>query len=251
MRCAPNYINLHQITFHFIIYYYKMYVFDCIQRGGIACGEVKCGTVRMVFGTRSNSPPPPHLILELFIRCLLVGVREGLGVAISLSYKWKQICVIFRRIVYVYELFSTWNEPDNGIKNQGLYNFFAIIGPSFTVDSCDHSYSGPGLSGWVARSRRVRLSRRLGMLWLIVADHDCIYWLYPYLLLYYTLHPTTKVAIFRPVWTPELASCSTSIQNLGGNVCPTLMHAMLNQRRFALRTLYVWSCYPKSNWHFW
>ena len=50
-----------------------------------------------------------------------------------------------------------------------------------------------------------RLSRRLGILWLIVADHDCIYWLYlygpdllyPYLLLYYTLHPTTqKVAIF-------------------------------------------------------
>jgi hypothetical protein len=38
---------------------------------------------------------------------------------------------------------------------------------------------------------------------LIVADHDCIYWLYlygpdllyPNLLLYYTLHPTTKVAI--------------------------------------------------------
>ena len=91
MRCAPNYINLHQITFHFIIYYYKMYVFDCIQRGGIACGEVKRGTVRFVFGTRSNSPPPPptFLILKLFIRCLLVGVREGVG--ISLSYKWKQI----------------------------------------------------------------------------------------------------------------------------------------------------------------
>jgi hypothetical protein len=51
------------------------------------------------------------------------------------------------------------------------------------------------------------MSRRLGILWLIVADHDCIYWLYlygpdllyPYLLLYYTLHPTTKVAISRPV----------------------------------------------------
>jgi hypothetical protein len=61
----------------------------------------------------------------------------------------------------------------------------------------DHtSYSGPGLSGRVAHSRMVHLSRRLGILWLIVADHDCIYWLYlygpdllyPYLLLYYTLY---------------------------------------------------------------
>ena len=58
-----------------------------------------------------------------------------------------------------------------------------------------------------AYSRRftvcVELVIRLGILRLIVADHDCIYWLYlygpnllyPYLLLYYTLHPTTKVAI--------------------------------------------------------
>jgi hypothetical protein len=53
--------------------------------------------------------PPTFLILKLFIRCLLVGVREGLWVGISLSYKWKQIGVFFRRIVYVYELFSTWN----------------------------------------------------------------------------------------------------------------------------------------------
>jgi hypothetical protein len=83
----------------------------------------------------------------------------------------------------------------------------------------DHSDSGHGLSGWVARSRRVRLSQRIGVLWLIVADHDCIYWLYlygpdllyPYLLLYYTLHPTTNVAIFRPVWTPEQAYCLIKI----------------------------------------
>ena len=52
--------------------------------------------------------PPTFLILKLFIRRLLVGVREGFGVGISLSYKWKQIGVsVFRRIVYVYELFST------------------------------------------------------------------------------------------------------------------------------------------------
>jgi hypothetical protein len=90
--------------------------------------------------------PPTFLILKLFIRCLLVGVREGLWVGIRLSYKWKQIGIFFRRIVYVYELFSTLNWPYNGIKNQGLYNFFAIIGPSlFMVD--DHSHSGPGLSG--------------------------------------------------------------------------------------------------------
>jgi hypothetical protein len=70
----------------------------------------------------------------------------------------------------------------------------------------DHSYSGPGLSGWVARSQRVRLRRRLGILWLIVymVQTSCI----PiYFSDYYTLHPTTKVAIFRPVWTPEQASC--------------------------------------------
>ena len=70
-----------------------------------------------------------------------------------------------------------------------------------------HSYSGPGLSGLFARSRRVHLSWRLGIVWLIVADHDCMFWLYLYgpdllylyLLLYYTLHPTAKVDIFRPV----------------------------------------------------
>ena len=43
-----------------------MYFFNCIQRGGVGCGEI-------------------FLILKLFIRCLLVQVREGLG--ISLSYK--------------------------------------------------------------------------------------------------------------------------------------------------------------------
>jgi hypothetical protein len=66
-----------------------------------AAKSVKRDTVQFVFGTRSNPPPPPHtfLILKLFIRCLLVGVREGLWVGISLSYKWKQIGVFFRRIV--------------------------------------------------------------------------------------------------------------------------------------------------------
>ena len=91
-----------------------MYFLDCIRRGGVACGEVKRGTVRFVFGTRSNFPPN-FLILKLFIRCYGLarvqaqgnnsGVREGFG--ISLSYNWKQIGVFFRRIVYVYKLFST------------------------------------------------------------------------------------------------------------------------------------------------
>ena len=72
MRCALVFIciiiDLHLITLictkllsissHITI---KMYFFDCIQRGGVACGEVKRGTVRFVFGTRSNSPPPPPL----------------------------------------------------------------------------------------------------------------------------------------------------------------------------------------------
>jgi hypothetical protein len=70
-------------------------------------GEVKRDTFDLFLEQDPTFPSPTFLILKLFIRCLLVGVREGLGVAISLSYKWKQIWVIFRRIVYVYELFST------------------------------------------------------------------------------------------------------------------------------------------------
>ena len=80
-----------------------MYVFDCIQRGGIACGEVV--VLFDLFLEQDPTFPPTFLILKLFIRFLLVGVREGLG--ISLSHKWKQISIFFRRIVYVYELFST------------------------------------------------------------------------------------------------------------------------------------------------
>jgi hypothetical protein len=82
-----------------------------------------------------TSPPPTFLILKLFIRCLLVGVREWLGVGISLSYKWKQIGIFFRRIVYVYELFSTYI-----ISSLLLAHHLWLI-----VD--DHSYNGPGLSG--------------------------------------------------------------------------------------------------------
>ena len=108
-----NYINLRQITFHFITYYYKNIFFIVFSEVALrAAKSVKRDTVHFVSGTRSNSPPPPppthtFLILKLFIRCLLVGVREWLLVGISLSYKWKQIGVFFRRIIYVYELFST------------------------------------------------------------------------------------------------------------------------------------------------
>ena len=70
MRCALVFIciilDLHLIT---LIYAkllsissnitIKKYFFDCIQRGGVVCGQVKRGTVRFVFGTRSNSLPPP------------------------------------------------------------------------------------------------------------------------------------------------------------------------------------------------
>jgi hypothetical protein len=55
---------------------------------------VKRGTVRFLSGTiKIQLSPPTFLILKLFIRRLLVGVREGFGVGISLSYKWKQIGV--------------------------------------------------------------------------------------------------------------------------------------------------------------
>jgi hypothetical protein len=99
---APNYF-----PFHHILLTIKMYFFDCIQRGQWRCvrrSETWYGSI--CFWNKIHLPPPPtlFLILKLFIRCLLVGVREGLGVGISLSYKCKQIGVFFRRIVYVYEL---------------------------------------------------------------------------------------------------------------------------------------------------
>ena len=41
-----------------------------------------------LFLEQDPTPPPPiFLIIKLFIRCLLVEVREGFGVGISLSYK--------------------------------------------------------------------------------------------------------------------------------------------------------------------
>jgi hypothetical protein len=77
------------------------------------CGEVKRGiaTIRFIFEQGSTvflsdleiflQLSPTFLIFKLFFRRLLVGVREGFGVGISLSYKWKQIGVFFRRIVYM------------------------------------------------------------------------------------------------------------------------------------------------------
>ena len=61
---------------------------DCVRRS-------ETWYCSIYFWNKIQFPPPPplptFLILKLFIKCLLVGVREGLGVGISLSYKWKQI----------------------------------------------------------------------------------------------------------------------------------------------------------------
>jgi hypothetical protein len=104
----------------------------------------------------------------------------------------------------------------------------------------DHSYSGPGLSGWFAHSRR------LGISWLIVAEHDCNYWshlygpdlLYPYLLLYYTLHPSTKVfylqasaceRLSRPLFHSKMSGIKNRISNclffLRNNIYTNIMNA--------------------------
>ena len=129
-----------------------MYVFDCIQRGGIACteiayGEVKRGTVRFIFGTRSNFPPT-FLILKLFIKCLLVGVREGLGVRISLSYKWKQIGIFLEESSMSMNSLAPETSHIMALKIKDYIIFSLLLAHHYLrliVD--DPSYSGPGLSG--------------------------------------------------------------------------------------------------------
>ena len=66
-------------------------------------------TIKMYFFKLYSAIVSTFLILKLFIRCLLVGVMEGLWLGISLSYKWKQIGVFFfeESSMHVYELFST------------------------------------------------------------------------------------------------------------------------------------------------
>jgi hypothetical protein len=103
-----------------------------------AAKSVRRDTVQFVFGTRSNFSPQFFNSQIVYYRCFLVGVREGLWVGISLSYKWKQIGVFFRRIVYMSMNFlapETSHIMALKIKDY-IINFFAIIGPSlFTVDS--------------------------------------------------------------------------------------------------------------------
>jgi hypothetical protein len=97
------------------------------------------------------------LILKFFIRCLLVGVREGLWVGISLSYKWKQIGVFFRRIVYVYiDFLATKTSHITALKIKDyIISSLLLVRHYLRLVVDDHSYSGPGLSGSVARSRRI------------------------------------------------------------------------------------------------
>jgi hypothetical protein len=84
------------------------------------------------------------------------------------------------------------------------------------------SYSGPGLSDRVARSRSPESTSEPAS-WYIMVD-SCWSWLYLLVVFIWSSIPmilhvslstsllhitpsTTKVAIFRPVWTPEQASC--------------------------------------------
>ena len=120
-----------------------------IQRGGVACGEVKRDTVRFVFGTWSKSPPPTHfLILKLFIRCLLVGVREGLWVGISLSYKWKQIGVFLEESSMPMNILVPESSHITALKIKDYIISSLLLARHYLrlrVD--DHSYNRPGLSG--------------------------------------------------------------------------------------------------------
>jgi hypothetical protein len=114
-----------------------------------AAKSVRRDTVQFVFGTRSNFPPHFFNSQIVYYRCLLVGVREGLWVGISLSYKWKQIGVFFRRIVYMSMNFLA---PETShimaLKiNDYIISSLLLAHHYLRLIVDDHSYSGPGLSG--------------------------------------------------------------------------------------------------------
>jgi hypothetical protein len=162
---------LGQITFHFIIYYYKNVFFIVFSEVALlAAKSVKRDTVQFVFGTISNLSP--HFFnSQIFIRCLLVGVREGLWVEISLSYKWKQIGIFLAP--------ETSHIMALKIKDYIIYSLL-LTHHYLRLIVDDHSYSGTSPERGRAPPPGGCLSWRLGILWLIVADHDCIYWLYLY-----------------------------------------------------------------------
>jgi hypothetical protein len=90
------------------------------------------------------------LIIKLFIRCLLVGVREGLWLGISLSYKWKQIGVFFlkNRLCMSMNFLAPETSHIIALKIKDYIISSLLLAHRYLrliVD--DHSDSGPDLSG--------------------------------------------------------------------------------------------------------
>jgi hypothetical protein len=88
---------------------------------------------------------PTFLILKLFIRCLLIGVRESLWVGISLSYKWKQVGVILEESSMSMNFLTRGTSHIMALKIQDYIISSLLLAHHYlrlVVD--DHSYSGPG-----------------------------------------------------------------------------------------------------------
>jgi hypothetical protein len=91
---------------------------------------------------------PTFLILKLFNRCLLFGVRKGLWVGISLSYKWKQIGIFLEESSMSINFLAHETSHIMALKIKDYIISSLLLAHHYLrliVD--DHSYSGPGLSG--------------------------------------------------------------------------------------------------------
>jgi hypothetical protein len=88
---------------------------------------------------------PTFLILKLFIRCLLVGVREGFWVGISLSYK---LAYFLEESSMSMNFLAPETSHIMALKIKDYIISSLLLAHHYLrliVD--DHSYSGPGLSG--------------------------------------------------------------------------------------------------------
>jgi hypothetical protein len=84
----------------------------------------------------------------LFIRCLLVGVREGLWVGISLSYKWRQIGVFLEESSMSMNFLAPETSHIMALKIKDYIISSLLLAHHYLrLIVADHSYSGPGLSG--------------------------------------------------------------------------------------------------------
>jgi hypothetical protein len=84
----------------------------------------------------------------LFIKCLLVGVREEFGVGISLSCKCKQIGVFLDESSMAMNFLAPETSHIMALKIKDYIITSLLLAHHYLrliVD--DHSYSGPGLSG--------------------------------------------------------------------------------------------------------